>query len=93
LVVRRLEEAKEADLVLMGLVVKPVTDRGDTAYYTAVHFGDEVLGLGVLEERVPAAGEEQVNVTTQRRDPDRVPRVELVRKVDEASEIPPIARR
>ena len=61
--------------------------------YFVAALGDEVFRLSMLEEGVFATGEERLNVPTQRRDPDRVPRVELVRKVDEAFEVPPVARR
>jgi hypothetical protein len=77
----------------MSLVVKPVADRRNTAHYLAVPLGDEVFGSGVLEEGIPGSREEHLHVPTQRRDPERVPRVESVREVDEALQILPIARR
>ena len=93
LVVDGLEEAEEADPVAVGLVVQAVADGGDAADDLAVALGQEVLGLGVLEEGVLLAGEEQLHVPTQRRDPERVPRVEPVGQVDEALEVSPVARR
>ena len=92
LIVRRLEESEESYPILVGLVVKPVADSGDTSYNLALPLCDEVLCLGVLEEGIAGSGEQQLNVPTQRRDPNRVPRVKSVRKVDEAFEIPPAAR-
>src|SRR5690606_25342462 len=53
----------------------------------AARFGEKILGVGVLEERILAGGEEDPHVPTQRRDPDRVPRVQPVGQVDEAVEI------
>ena len=52
----RLEEAEEADPVAVGLVVQPVADGGDAADDLAVALGEEVLGLGVLEEGVLGRG-------------------------------------
>ena len=93
LVVDQLEEAEEADPVAVGLVVQPVADRGDAADDLAVPLGEEVLGLGVLEEGILRAGEEERHVPTQRRDPERVPRVESVGQIDEPLEVPSAARR
>ena len=64
-----LEEAEEADLVVVDLVVEPVADRRDPADDRAVPLGEEVLGLGVLEEGILRAIEQQRDVPTQRRDP------------------------
>jgi hypothetical protein len=66
----------------VGLVVEPVTDGRDTPDHLIVALGDEVFRLSMLEEGVLGAGEERRNVPTQRRDPERVPRVKSVRKVD-----------
>ena len=93
LIVDGLEEAEEADAVAVGLVVQAIADGGDAADDFAVAFGQEVLGLGVLEEGVLLAGEKQLHVPTQRRDPERVPRVEPVGQVDEAFEVSSVARR
>jgi hypothetical protein len=92
LIVNRLEEPEKADSVVVGLVVEPVTDGSDAADGLAVPLGDEVFRLAVLEEGVPGAGEEHLYVPTQRRDPERVPRMESVRKIDEALEVPPFTR-
>ena len=88
-----LEEAEEAHPVAVGVVVEPVADRRDPPDHGPVALGQEVLGLGVLEEGIPGAGEERGYVPTQRRDPDRVPRVKSVGQVDEALEVSPVPRR
>ena len=59
LVVDALEEAEEADPVAVGLVVQAVVDGGDAADDAAVALGQEVLGLGVLEEGVSGGVEER----------------------------------
>ena len=93
LVVFALEEAEEADPVVVGLVVQAVADGGDAAHDLAGALGEEVFGLGVLEEGVLGAGEQGADVQTQRRDPDRVPRVQPVGQVDEAVEVGPVPDR
>ena len=65
LVVDALEEAEEPDPVAVGLVVQAVADRGDAADDLAVALGEEVLGLGVLEEGILARG--RAGVATSRR--------------------------
>src|SRR6185437_6445524 len=55
--------------------------------------GQEVLGLGVLEEGVLPAVEQEGHVPTQRRDPERVPRVQPIGQIDEAVDLAPLARR
>src|SRR3954453_4681373 len=92
LVVDAFEEAKEAHPVPVGLVVQPVTDSRDAADQSPVPLGEEVFGVGVFEEGVFATGEERLHVPTQRRDPERVPRVESVRQDDESPPVPPGAR-
>ena len=59
LVVDRLEEAEEPDVVAVGLVVETVADGGDPAHHLAVPLGQEVLRLGMLEERILVAGEKE----------------------------------
>ena len=87
------KKPKKPDPVAVGLVVQPIADGRDAADDLAVALGQEVLGLGVLEEGVLGAGEEGCDVPTQRRDPERVPRVESVGQVDEALEVPSVTRR
>ena len=55
-VVDRLEEAEHPVLAALVLVPAAVELGGDPADRLAVALGEEVLGLGVLEERVLAAG-------------------------------------
>jgi hypothetical protein len=47
----------------------------------------------VFEEGVLPAIEEGGDIPTQRRDPERVPRVQPVGQVDEALEVPSVPRR
>jgi hypothetical protein len=61
--------------------------RGDAPHDFAGALGNEILGFGVLEKRILRAREQCPNVPTQRRDPDRVPRVESIGQGDEAVEI------
>ena len=65
LVVDALEEAEEADPVVVGFVVQPVADGGDAADDRSVPLGQEVLGLGVLEEGILRAVES--SIATSRR--------------------------
>ena len=88
LIVDALEEAKEPYLVVVGLVMESVADGGNSPDYLVAPLGDEVLGFGVVEERVFRAGEHDAHVPTQRRDPERVPRVQPVGKVNEPAEVP-----
>jgi hypothetical protein len=67
--------------------VQAVGDGGDPAGHAAGSLGQEVLGLGVLEEWVLSAVQQERDIPTQRRDPDRVPRMQSVRQVNEAAEI------
>jgi hypothetical protein len=55
-IVLALEEAEEADLVAVELVVRAVVDRRDAPDHAAVPEGEERLDLGVLEERVLRRG-------------------------------------
>jgi hypothetical protein len=73
--------------------VQPVVDRCDAADDHPFPFGEEVLRLGVLEEGILGAGEQGGHVPTQRRDPERVPRVKSVGQIDEAPEVGRAARR
>ena len=54
-VVLALEEAEQAPVVALELVEVAVDVGGDAADRLAVAPGEEVLGLGVLEERVLAS--------------------------------------
>ena len=51
LLIDGLEESEEADPVIMGLIVEPVADGGDSADDLAAPLGDKVFGLAMLEER------------------------------------------
>jgi hypothetical protein len=93
LVIDGLEETEKAYPIAVSLVVEPVADSRNPTHNLIVPLGDEVLGLGVLEKRVPGARKEGGYVPTQRRDPERVPRMESVRKIDEPLEISSLARR
>ncbi len=93
LVVDRLEEAEEPDVVLMDFVVEPIADGGDATDDLVAALGQEVLRFGVLEEGILGAGEQGLDVPTQRRDPEGVPRVEPIGQVDEALEVRSVPRR
>ncbi len=93
MLVRALEEAEKPYPIAVSLVVQPVLDRRNAADHLAIAFGEQVFGAAVLEEGVLGAGEQSRHVPTQRRDPERVPRVEPVGQIDEAPEIPLVARR
>src|SRR5215210_4763556 len=93
LIIDALEEPKESDSIPMRLVVQPVADGCNTTHDFIAPFGHEVLGFGVLEKWILGTREERLYIPTQRRDPERVPRVEPVRQVDEALEVSPITRR
>jgi hypothetical protein len=71
----------------MEFIVEPVGNGRDPSHDGAALLGDEVLGFGVLEKGILAAGEEQSYIPTQRRDPERVPRMQSIGEVDEAAEI------
>lgn len=70
-----------------------IADCRNAAYHLAILFGEEVFGLGMLKEGVFLAGKEQLHIPTQRRDPDRVPRMKPVGQVDELVERPGVANR
>jgi hypothetical protein len=78
LVVLALEEAEEADPVPMDLRVEGVLDGRDPAYNRAGPLGEEVLGSAVLEEWVLLAVEKGADIAPERRNPDRVRRVQPV---------------
>src|SRR5690606_3922761 len=86
-VVDALEEAEEADLVVVDFVVQEVVDRSDATDHDAIALGDEVLGLCVLEERVLAAVEELPDLGLERRDPAAIPPVEAIRQLDEGGQL------
>src|SRR5690606_36689820 len=86
-VVDALEESEEADLVGVNFVVQVIVDRRDATDHDAIAFGDEVLGLCVLEERVLAAVEELLDFGLERRDPGAIPPVEAIRQLDECGEL------
>jgi hypothetical protein len=81
LVVLAFEEAEQAPVVALELVEAPVHVGADAADGPAVPPGEEVLGLGVLEERVLRAVEVPLALRDQRRHPVR--RVPVERKHDE----------
>jgi hypothetical protein len=78
LVLDALEEAEEADPVPMDLRVEGVLDGRDPAYNRAGPLGEEVLGSAVLEEWVLLAVEKGADIAPERRNPDRVRRVQPV---------------
>jgi len=73
----------------MRLVMQSVGDPGDPSDDPVFPHGQEVLRRGVLEKGVLLRGEERRDVPTQRRDPERVPRVQSIGKIDEAPEVAP----
>jgi hypothetical protein len=75
MIVDTLEEPEESDLVAVSLVVEPIADGRDAPEHYAIPLSQEVLRLSVLEKGVLGSREEELDVSTQRRDPDRVPRV------------------
>ena len=93
LVVDHLEEPEEPHPVTVGLIVQPVADGRDPADHIAAALGEEVFGLGVLEEGILGARKEGGYIPTQRRDPEWVPRVESIWKIDETLEVSSLARR
>jgi hypothetical protein len=60
----------------------------DPPHHFAVALGDEVVGFGVLEERVVGAVEEFLDFGAKRRDPIEVPPMEPIWQVDEPGQIP-----
>jgi len=79
---------RRAAFPAVGMHLRPV-ESGQFA----VPLGQEEFRLRVLEERILVAGEQGSDIPTQRRDPERVPRVESVGQVDEALEVLRAARR
>ena len=51
LILNGFEEPEETDPVAVDLVVQPVADGRDPAHDPALPLGEEILGLGVFEER------------------------------------------
>jgi hypothetical protein len=77
----------------MGLVVQTITDGRNATHHLVTLQRNEVFGLGMLEEGILGAGEQCRHVPTQRRDPERVPRMQPIRQIDEATKLSPFARR
>jgi hypothetical protein len=74
LVVGALEETEETGRVFLELVVSVVVNGGDAAHHLGIlSLGEEILDLGMLEERVLLLREHLTNVHTQSGDPVGVP--------------------
>ena len=82
-----LVEAEQPPLVVLELVQPMIDVGGDPPDRLAVTPGQEVLGLGVLEERVAAPVEVAAPFGDQRRDPARRSTVQPPREPDEGAEI------
>ena len=87
LVVNGFKEPEEADPVLVELVVGTVLRRHDAAHDFSVPFGQEKIGVSMLEIGMFFFVEQFLYIHAQRRDPQRVPPVQPVWEVDEAAEI------
>jgi hypothetical protein len=86
-IVLALEEAEQAPLVSLEAVQALVDVGADPADRLIAAPGEEVLGLGVLEERVLAAVEVTLALGDQRRDPVRGAGVEAEGELDEPREL------
>ena len=93
LVVYRLEQAKIAGLVAMGLEMKMIDLRTDASDRHPVAPCQPETGLAVIEERVPAPVEQPMHVSTQRRDPVRIIAMKPIGQVDKAVAVAPAAKR
>jgi hypothetical protein len=91
LVSHGLEEPEKPNPVVVGLIVQAVADGRDPPDHLAISFGQEVLGIGMLKERVLVAGKQQCDVPTQRRDPNRVPPVKSIGKINELLKRPAVS--
>ena len=80
LVVLTLEKAEQAPLVVLKLVEAVVDMGADPPDRTPVAPGEEVLGLGMLEEGVARRLEPISHIEQERRDPARLVAVEVERK-------------
>jgi hypothetical protein len=87
------EEAEHPPAVVLELVEAVVDVRGDAPDRLAVAPGEEVLGLGVLEERVALAVEPLADVHRERRDPARLVTIERRGKRDETPHVAAIGDR
>ena len=93
-VVLALEEPELPPVVVLELVEALVDLGADPADDAAAAAGQEVLGVGVLEERVAAPVEVALALADQRRHPLLDPLVEAEREHDELAELArPEARR
>jgi hypothetical protein len=90
LLVDALEEPVESHPVLVLAGVGVVLDGRDATHRAAVALGQEVLCLGVLEERILAGCEQRAHVHAQLRDPERVAAVQVVREGDEPLQTAPV---
>ena len=88
-VVDRLEESEHPVFAALELVPAAVELGGDPADRHPVALGKEVLGLGVLEERVLLSVQELHPVKDQRRHPLRMVTVEIEGDLDEALQVAP----
>src|SRR5256886_3963947 len=85
------EEAVEPDPVAVLTRVRVVLDGSDPPDRPPVEPRQEVLRLGVLEERVLAGGEQRADVHPQLWHPERVAAVVVVGEGDELRETAPVA--
>src|SRR5207248_1343358 len=89
-VVDALEEAVEADTVAVFTRMRVVLDGRDPSDRAPVGPRQEVLRLGMLEERVLARREQGADVHPQLRHPQRVAAIVVVGEADELRETAPV---
>ncbi|MHB1329250.1 MAG: hypothetical protein ACYC2K_13720, partial [Gemmatimonadales bacterium] len=68
-IVDRLEEAEEADLIVMCFVVETIVNGGDPTDGGPIPLSQEIRGFGVFEKRILARRQQHLDIPTQRRDP------------------------
>jgi hypothetical protein len=87
-VVLALEETEQPPAVPVELVEVPIDVGADSSHRPAVPPGEEVLGLAVLEERVPRAVEEAAPLEPERGDPARLVTIDPLWQPDEPRQVP-----
>ena len=86
-VILGLEEAEHAVVAALKLVPAAIEVGGDPPDHLALALAQEVLGLGVLEERVLGAVQELAALKAQRRHPARFASAQAKRQLYEALEV------
>ena len=87
-IVDRFEETEEASLLGMKPIVGMIENGHDSAARLAVAIGQEGLGFGVGVERMPGEADEALLVHEQRRNPIRIARVMVERKLEKLLPLP-----